>query len=169
MVLCRGVGATDIDGPAVRAAHRGRHFSQLPDRSNSAIVATMCPAKSIGTTTVPSFAALRAFDAVVRHGGFRKGAQSLQCDHATVSRYVRVVEDWVGAVLIKRTAVGVTLTEDGLRCHRQIAQALKRISDAKRKLLSSIHPDGGITPMRAPRAAARLDTRSGSGCPRRRA
>jgi DNA-binding transcriptional LysR family regulator len=79
---------------------------------------------------VPPFEALRAFDAVARLGGVRKAAQSLYRDHAAVSRHLRTLEAWTGATLIERTSSGIVLTEDGVRYHRQIAQALDVIAHA---------------------------------------
>lgn len=79
---------------------------------------------------LPPFEALRAFDAVARLGGVRKAAQSLYRDHAAVSRHLRTIESWTGATLIERTPSGVVLTEDGVRYHRQIAQAMDLIARA---------------------------------------
>ena len=85
--------------------------------------------------SLPPFEALRAFDAVARLGGVRKAAQSLCRDHAAVSRHLRAIEAWTGATLIERTASGVVLTEDGLRYHKQIAQAMDIISHSTLELM----------------------------------
>ena len=81
------------------------------------------------------FEALRAFDAVARLGGVRKAAQYLCRDHASVSRHLRTIETWTGATLIKRTASGIVLTEDGLRYHQQVAAALDEIAQATQELM----------------------------------
>jgi DNA-binding transcriptional LysR family regulator len=78
--------------------------------------------------SLPPFEALRAFDAVARLGGVRKAAQTLCRDHAAVSRHLRAIESWTGATLIERTSSGVVLTEDGVRYHKVIAQALDLIA-----------------------------------------
>jgi LysR family glycine cleavage system transcriptional activator len=78
--------------------------------------------------SLPPFEALRAFDAVARLGGVRKAAQTLCRDHAAVSRHLRAIEAWTGTTLIERTAAGVVLTEDGVRYHKVIAQALDLIA-----------------------------------------
>lgn len=92
-------------------------------------------AKLPARKSVPPFEALRAFDAVARLGGIRKAAQALSRDHAVVSRHLRTIEDWTGTALIERTAAGATLTEAGLRYHRQIGRAIDDIADATLELL----------------------------------
>lgn len=85
--------------------------------------------------SLPPFEALRAFDAVARLGGVRKAAQSLNRDHASVSRHLRAIETWIGVTLIRRTASGIVLTEDGQRYHQQIAAALDGIALATLDLM----------------------------------
>jgi DNA-binding transcriptional LysR family regulator len=85
--------------------------------------------------SLPPFEALRAFDAVARLGGVRKAAQNLYRDHAVVSRHLRALEAWTGATLIKRTAAGIVLTEDGARYHKQVAAALDAIALATVELM----------------------------------
>lgn len=85
--------------------------------------------------SLPPFEALRAFDAVARLGGVRKAAQYLNRDHASVSRHLRAIETWTGATLIKRTAAGIVLTDDGVRYHKQISAALDSIAQATLELM----------------------------------
>lgn len=85
--------------------------------------------------SLPPFEALRAFDAVARLGGVRKAAQSLCRDHAAVSRHLRAIEAWTGTTLIERTSSGVVLTEDGVRYHKQVAQAMDLIAQATLDLM----------------------------------
>ena len=85
--------------------------------------------------SLPPFEALRAFDAVARLGGVRKAAQYLCRDHASVSRHLRAIETWTGATLIKRTASGIVLTEDGVKYHQQVAAALDGIAQATLELM----------------------------------
>jgi DNA-binding transcriptional LysR family regulator len=79
---------------------------------------------------IPPFAALRAFEAVGRLGGVRRGAQSLGLDHAVVSRHLKALEDWSGVRLIDRAHGGGRLTEEGQRYHLRIAQAIADIASA---------------------------------------
>jgi LysR family glycine cleavage system transcriptional activator len=80
--------------------------------------------------SIPPFEALRAFDAVARLGGVRKAAEYLCRDHAVISRHLRTIEKWTGTRLIERTPAGAVLTADGVRYHRQIAEAIDAIANA---------------------------------------
>jgi DNA-binding transcriptional LysR family regulator len=84
---------------------------------------------------LPPFEALRAFDAVARLGGVRKAAQYLCRDHAVISRHLRTIEEWTGSKLIDRKPGGTVLTDEGLRYHRQIAQAIDTIANATADLM----------------------------------
>lgn len=84
---------------------------------------------------LPPFETLRAFDAIARLGGVRKAAQYLSRDHAVISRHLRAIETWTGTKLIRRTAAGSVLTEDGVRYHRDIANALDIIARATVELI----------------------------------
>ena len=86
---------------------------------------------------IPPFAALRAFEAVGRLGGVRRGAQSLGLDHAVVSRHLRALEDWSGVRLIERAHGGGRLTDEGMQYHRRITQAMADIADATAELTSA--------------------------------
>jgi len=84
---------------------------------------------------IPPFESLRAFDAVARLGGIRKAASALDRDHAVVSRHLRTLESWVGVPLVERTSTGIVLTEEGLRYHRQISEAIDQIAFATTDLM----------------------------------
>jgi DNA-binding transcriptional LysR family regulator len=83
----------------------------------------------------PPFAALRAFEAYGRLGGFRKAAQALNVDHAVISRHLRSLEALVGTALIERERnADHWLTAEGQVYHRQIADALSAIGRATEEL-----------------------------------
>jgi len=84
---------------------------------------------------LPPFEALRAFDAVARLGGIRKAAQGLERDHAVISRHIRTMEAWTGAVLVERTPTGITLTDQGRAYHEQIAAAIDSLANATLDLM----------------------------------
>ncbi|MBL8268472.1 LysR family transcriptional regulator, partial [Steroidobacter sp.] len=88
------------------------------------------PASPPPRKALPPFESLRAFDAVARFGGVRRAAEYLNRDHAVVSRHLRTIEEWTGTKLMERTPSGASLTEDGARYHRQIANALESIANA---------------------------------------
>lgn len=96
---------------------------------------TMIAARVPAAKNMPPFGALRAFDAVARYGGIRKAALALDRNHAVISRHIRTVEAWTGAVLVERKPAGVVLTDDGRRYHRRIATAIDLIANATVELM----------------------------------
>jgi LysR family glycine cleavage system transcriptional activator len=86
---------------------------------------------------LPPFTALRAFEAVGRLDGIRRAAQSLNLNHAVVSRQVRALEEWAGARLIERFQGGTMLTEQGAQFHLRIAAAFDEITKAATELARS--------------------------------
>ena len=97
-----------------------------------------------GRSEFPPFEALRAFDAVARLGGVRKGAQALLRDHAVVSRHLRTLEAWTGATLFERTPGGMVLTAEGREFHEKTSHAIDAIAKAaidllKRKEENCVH------------------------------
>lgn len=98
--------------------------------SDEVLPAGVANAQLLSRRALPPFETLRAFDAIARLGGVRKAAQYLCRDHAVVSRHLRAIEDWTGTKLIQRTAAGSVLTEEGVRYHRDIANALDIIARA---------------------------------------
>lgn len=84
---------------------------------------------------LPPFAALRAFEAVGRLGGIRKAAESLNLDHAVVSRHIRSLEEWLGISLFHRSAGRVRLTDTGLHYHGRVSGAVVELASATASLL----------------------------------
>ncbi|MEM6409109.1 MAG: LysR substrate-binding domain-containing protein [Pseudomonadota bacterium] len=62
---------------------------------------------------VPSLSALRAFDAMARHGGFSKAARELNVTHAAIAQHVRSLETELGQTLVMREGRGMALTKAG--------------------------------------------------------
>lgn len=87
-------------------------------------------AASGGERQLPPFAALRAFEALVRLGGVRKAAQALGVHHSVVSRQVTQLEAWLGAPLLTRAGKALALTEEGARFHPRISAAIGEIAQA---------------------------------------
>lgn len=91
-------------------------------------------------SSIPPFAALRAFEAYGRLGGFRKAAQSLGVDHAAVSRHLRSLEAWLGTTLIERERqADHWLTADGKTYHMEISRSLFAIAAASEDLRAHYH------------------------------
>jgi LysR family glycine cleavage system transcriptional activator len=78
--------------------------------------------------TLP-YAALRAFESVVRLGGFSRAAEELGMSQSAVSQHVRLLEDWTGQRLLVRGARLSKPTEEGRRLAAAVAEGLGRIGD----------------------------------------
>jgi LysR family glycine cleavage system transcriptional activator len=96
------------------------------------------------------FAALRAFEAVARHGSFSDAADELGVGQSAVSQHVKALEEWLGHDLITRGARRSVPTQDGARLALSISEGLGRISEVcddirdkrrdDRTLVISCHP-----------------------------
>ncbi len=92
---------------------------------------------------LPPLNAVRAFEAAGRHQNFLLAAKELHVSSASVSRFVKLLEEDLGQTLFKRHANGVVLTEMGEKYLLAIQPALQGIatvsedfrqSTAKRRL-----------------------------------
>ncbi|TFW09675.1 transcriptional regulator GcvA [Oxalobacteraceae bacterium OM1] len=70
---------------------------------------------------LPPLAAVRAFEAAARLGGFQNAGDELHVSAGAVAHQVKQLEQWLGVTLFQRLARGVVLTPAG----RQYANALK--------------------------------------------
>lgn len=77
---------------------------------------------------LPPLNALRAFDAAGRHQSFLLAAKELYVSAASVSRFVKMLEEDLGQTLFVRQANGVALTEVGEQYLRAIQPALYQIA-----------------------------------------
>lgn len=75
------------------------------------------------------FAALRAFEAVARHGSFSEAADELGVGQSAVSQHVKALEEWLGHDLITRGPKRSLPTRDGARLALSIAEGLGQISE----------------------------------------
>lgn len=74
--------------------------------------------------------ALRAFEAVVRHGGFGRAAEALCVTQSAVSHQVRALEDWLGADLFDRAGNRSRLLPHGAALAVAVGRALAEIDAA---------------------------------------
>ncbi len=79
---------------------------------------------------LPSFFALRAFEAAARLGGFTQAGEELHLTPSAISHQVRALETWFGRALFTRGVRKVTLTIDGQRLLDQLGPAFDQIEDA---------------------------------------
>ncbi len=75
------------------------------------------------------YSALRAFEAVARHGGFSSAAGELGVSQSAISQHVKSLEEWLGQELLIRGARQSVLTREGKQLAQAITEGLGRISD----------------------------------------
>jgi LysR family glycine cleavage system transcriptional activator len=79
---------------------------------------------------LPPLAALRAFEAAARLGGFARAAEELNLSPSAVSHQIRALEADLGARLFRRLATGPVLTEAGRAYLSGVADGLDRLARA---------------------------------------
>ncbi len=79
---------------------------------------------------LPSFAALRAFQAAATHERYVDAAESLGITESAVSHQLRKLEEFLHVSLLDRSGHRPTLTEEGRRYLAEIEPALERIHAA---------------------------------------
>ncbi|HZN86603.1 MAG TPA: LysR substrate-binding domain-containing protein [Burkholderiales bacterium] len=77
--------------------------------------------------TLPSTAALAAFESAARHQSFTKAADELSVTQSAVCRQIGALEEFVGVKLFRRSSRGVMLTEAGLAYSRQVTARLDEV------------------------------------------
>lgn len=78
---------------------------------------------------LPSFFALRAFEAAARCGRFNEAAEELSLTPSAISHQVRALEAWFGRPLFVRGTRSVTLTDEGRRLMDTLTDAFDRIEE----------------------------------------
>lgn len=81
----------------------------------------------IPTRSLPSLAALRAFECAARHGSFTLAAEELHLTQSAVSRQVKDLEAQLGFSLFRRNGRRVALTDAGGEFARALALDLDRL------------------------------------------
>lgn len=93
---------------------------------------------------VPSLNALRAFDAVARHGSFTGAAKELCVTHGAVSRHISILEDSLGMKLFIRGSRAIELTPAARAYLASIQQAFDMLKSAT----SAIVERNDVTPLK---------------------
>lgn len=78
--------------------------------------------------------AIRIFARVVETGGFSRAAQSLHMPNATVSKWVKSLEDHLGVKLLERSTRSVNVTTDGVAYYERIGPLLTELDDIEATL-----------------------------------
>lgn len=91
--------------------------------------------------TIPSFPALRAFEAVARLGSVVLAADELHVTHGAISQQLRALEEQLGLSLFNRQGKRLAITEDGRIYALRLRMALLDIESATADVLSLPRPD----------------------------
>src|SRR3546814_5112572 len=94
---------------------------------------------------LPSLNALRAFEAVSRHGSIKAAADELHVTPAAVSQQVKALEEGLGVKLLRRAEGGIRLTETGARGLEDLRAGFDRLAQAARTMRAC---NGRLLPVR---------------------
>ena len=86
---------------------------------------------------LPPLNALRAFEAAGRLESIRGAAGELVVTPGAVSRHIRLLEDWLGVTLFRRTAHSVSLTQAGQAYLAVVGPHLRAISVATERIAAA--------------------------------
>jgi LysR family glycine cleavage system transcriptional activator len=78
---------------------------------------------------IPSLAALRAFEALSRHGSLSAAARDLNVTHAAIAQHLRALEAFFGENLANRDGQSMRLTETGRELAESLGEGFARISE----------------------------------------
>lgn len=90
---------------------------------------------------LPSFSALRAFEAAARHLSFTKAAQELHITQGAVSYQIRLLEDELGGQLFLREKRTVLLTDGGRKLLPVLQKAFLEIAEGIDAFSASGHEE----------------------------
>lgn len=83
---------------------------------------------------LPSFPAVRAFEAAARHLSFKVAADELHVTQSAISHRIKSLEEFLGLELFRREARGVALTSEGEAYLGRISQVLDQLSATTRSI-----------------------------------
>lgn len=91
---------------------------------------------------MPPLNSLRAFEAAARHESFVRASEELGVSAGAVAQQVKVLENWLGTELFRRSRQGVRLTDDARSCMPKLVRAFDALGaavDALRETTASAH------------------------------
>lgn len=86
---------------------------------------------------LPPLNALRAFEAVARHGTLTRAADELLVTPTAIGRHVKNLEDSLGTALFERDSGSLSLTTQGSEYARTIHRAFEMMGEATDQLLNT--------------------------------
>lgn len=87
---------------------------------------------------LPSLNALRAVEAIARHGSLSEAAKELRVSPGAVSKQKGLLEDYFGCELFVRSQKGFRLSERGARYLRRVGDAFDQIDEASNELAGKL-------------------------------
>ncbi len=93
---------------------------------------------------LPPLNALRAFEATARHRSVRNAARELCVTPSAVSHQLRVLEEWLGVRLLRRSGRSLELTERGRSYLPSVSSALEELSRGTTELVGQLSACGPI-------------------------
>lgn len=99
---------------------------------------------------------LAAFVHSVELGSLSGAARALDTTQPTVSKLVAALERSVGVRLLRRSATGLSLTEEGLRFHERAKRMLEDYGDAVADARAQVQQPRGLLRVSAPVALGEL-------------
>ncbi|MGP3039453.1 LysR family transcriptional regulator [Serratia nevei] len=100
------------------------------------------------------FAELRAFAAIVEHGGFARAAAHLGMSASALSQTLRNLEERLGVRLLNRTTRSVALTEAGRQMLARLTPAMAEIDAAVAQTVEQRQNPSGLLRLNVTRVAA---------------
>lgn len=83
---------------------------------------------------LPSLNALKAFIAVAEQGSISMAAQKLHVTHGAVSRQIKLLEEELNCILLKKQGRGIKLTDTGQQLYQGCQPAFRAIADSCQQL-----------------------------------
>jgi len=83
---------------------------------------------------LPPLNAIKAFDAVVRHGSISEASRILCVSQSAVSRHISNLESFLDCKLLSRSKLGTVCTKQGQEFFDQISHSLNTILDVSNKI-----------------------------------
>jgi LysR family transcriptional regulator, glycine cleavage system transcriptional activator len=104
---------------------------------------------------LPPLNAIKAFEAAARLGSFTRAAAELNVTHGAVSRQIRILEDWLGVRLFRRTSRNAEPTRAGTDLLAEASPALDRLANATQRARSGAPARGSLCVSALPTFAMR--------------
>ena len=114
---------------------------------------------------LPSFTAIRAFEAAARCLSFKEASKELHVTPSAISHQVKTLEEFLGVTLFLRAANRIVLTRSGRKYLNELSGLLDRLDAATRQAARTDPDDDPLTILCTPGFAARWLAPNLAECP----